>query len=95
MTGGVAYVLDERGALEVRCDRDHVDLEPLATPADELRVMALLSDHARLTASPRAREILNRWDQYLPVFRRLAPRPLTPASSVESTPPVIEVEPRH
>ncbi|HEU4797517.1 MAG TPA: glutamate synthase subunit alpha, partial [bacterium] len=95
MTGGVAYVLDERGALEVRCNRDHVDLEPLANPADELRIIALLSDHARQTASPRAREILNRWDQYLPLFRRLAPRPLAQVSSVASATPAVQVEPRH
>jgi len=96
MTGGVAYVLDERGILEARCNREHVDLEPLAHPADELRVMRLLSDHAGLTGSRRAREVLDRWEQYRPLFRRLAPRPVAPpVPSGTSTPRIAEVEPRH
>jgi glutamate synthase domain-containing protein 3 len=37
----------------------------------------LIREHEEKTASPRARTILVQWDDYLPLFRKVAPRGAT------------------
>jgi glutamate synthase domain-containing protein 3 len=74
MSGGIAYVLDERGDFaERRCNRAAVDLE--AVPAeDESLLMSLITRHADLTASPRARWVLENWEHMLPKFIKVFPQ---------------------
>jgi glutamate synthase (NADPH) large chain len=74
MTGGIAYVLDETGEFRsVRCNQAEVDLEPLETE-DVLIVRDLILRHQTLTGSPRARWILDKWDEVLPQFIKVFPR---------------------
>jgi glutamate synthase domain-containing protein 3 len=88
MTGGVAYVLDEPHVVPIRCNPQHVAWERLGDVGEEARVRALIADHARRTGSPWAREILQRWADYAPLFWRIAPpsdqaqRPQAVVSSV-------------
>jgi glutamate synthase (NADPH) large chain len=74
MSGGIAYVLDESGDFaERRCNRAAVDLE--AVPAeDEAFLLSLINRHAELTASPRARWVLENWEQMLPKFVKVFPQ---------------------
>ncbi|HEY4408869.1 MAG TPA: hypothetical protein VGO87_03230 [Acidimicrobiia bacterium] len=73
MSGGIAYVLDEAGLFAGRCNTDLVDLE--APDADDLKaVRALLSEHARRTASTVAQRLLDRWDTQPPTFVKVMPR---------------------
>ncbi len=68
MSGGIAWVLDEDGALEGRMNTGHVKAYPVeAEQADELQ--RLLALHAKATGSKKAREILENFDGYLPKFR--------------------------
>jgi glutamate synthase (NADPH/NADH) large chain len=62
MSGGVAFVLDEDGALARRCNLGLVELEPVAERADLLLLRRLVRRHARLTGSARARALLQDWD---------------------------------
>ncbi|MFL6444454.1 MAG: glutamate synthase large subunit, partial [Candidatus Sulfotelmatobacter sp.] len=56
MSGGLAYVFDERGDFtEERCNLDSVDLEPLLDPHDVQVVKTLIVRHLELTWSPRAK----------------------------------------
>ncbi len=73
MTGGIAYVLDETGEFaRARCNRTGVDLEPVeADDADALR--ALIARHGELTASPRAKWVLENWERMLPKFVKVFP----------------------
>jgi glutamate synthase domain-containing protein 2/glutamate synthase domain-containing protein 1/glutamate synthase domain-containing protein 3 len=89
MSGGVAYVFDERGDFtEKRCNLDSVDLEPiLETPDGQLvesgRVDArmvesqlvrdLVARHLKLTRSPRAAWILDNWAEALSRFIKVFP----------------------
>ncbi|MCS7314221.1 MAG: glutamate synthase large subunit [Bryobacterales bacterium] len=74
MTGGLAFVLDETGEfVRSRCNRTHVDLEPLADPADIETVRSLIERHFRLTGSPRAAWILENWASLLPLFVKVFP----------------------
>jgi glutamate synthase (ferredoxin) len=73
MTGGVAYVLDEHATFEQRYNKQLVQLDPLST-RDEAQVQRLLRRHIELTGSPRASEILARWEVYRPRFVRVMPK---------------------
>jgi glutamate synthase domain-containing protein 3 len=70
MTGGIAYVLDETGEFRsVRCNQADVDLEPFETE-DVSIVRDLILRHQTFTGSPRARWILDKWDEVLPFISR-------------------------
>jgi glutamate synthase domain-containing protein 3 len=97
MTGGIAYVLDESGEFSLlRCNRAGVDLESLSDPADISLVRGLVTRHLELTGSPRARWILQSWDEYVPKFVKVFPhefkrvlgisRTIDPIPSPEPTP---------
>ncbi|HEY1401595.1 MAG TPA: glutamate synthase large subunit, partial [Terriglobales bacterium] len=74
MSGGVAYVFDERmDFTEKRCNRVSVDLEPLIEFADVRIVHDLVSRHWELTGSRRARGILDSWSEMLPRFIKVFP----------------------
>ncbi|HEV2771226.1 MAG TPA: glutamate synthase large subunit [Thermoleophilaceae bacterium] len=73
MSGGVAYVLDEDGGFERRCNLELVDLEALGDEAArELR--ALVAEHGERTGSPVAAGILDDWDRALERFVKVIPR---------------------
>jgi len=66
-------VLDERGDFaERRCNTVGVDLDPLADE-DIALLHGLISTHAELTQSPRAKWILECWEQMLPSFVKVFP----------------------
>jgi glutamate synthase (NADPH/NADH) large chain/glutamate synthase (ferredoxin) len=73
MSNGVAYVLDEAGTFESRVNHDMVILDDLDGQDVEV-LRRLIREHEEKTASPRARTILVQWDDYLPLFRKVAPR---------------------
>jgi glutamate synthase domain-containing protein 3 len=74
MNGGIAYVLDEPGDFaEKRCNTSGVDLDPLEDE-DVALLHQLISRHAALTQSPRAKRILDSWEQMLPKFIKVFPR---------------------
>jgi glutamate synthase domain-containing protein 2/glutamate synthase domain-containing protein 1/glutamate synthase domain-containing protein 3 len=74
MSGGLAYVLDETGEFsDVLCNKATVDLEALEDPGDIQQVGDLIIRHADLTQSPRARWILDNFDEMLPKFVKVFP----------------------
>ena len=73
MSGGVAYILDEKNDFAVRCNKQMVGLEkPDAADAAELR--DLIQRHADLTGSEKAKSVLNNWDATLPKFVKVMPK---------------------
>jgi len=74
MSGGIAYVYDDRGDFSSRrCNKSSVDLEPLALADDIDRVRNLLERHRDLTGSPRAAWILEHWADAQPRFIKIFP----------------------
>jgi glutamate synthase domain-containing protein 3 len=74
MSGGVAYVFDERGNFtEQRCNHGSVDLEPLSDSPDAEIVKNLVIRHMKLTGSRRAKWILENWQEALPRFIKVFP----------------------
>jgi glutamate synthase domain-containing protein 3 len=74
MSGGIAYVCDERGDFtEKRCNLASVDLEPVIEPPDVGLVRSLIERHYELTGSKRAKNILENWSEMLPRFIKIFP----------------------
>ncbi|MBI3880653.1 MAG: glutamate synthase large subunit [Verrucomicrobia bacterium] len=73
MSGGVAYVLDEKGDFAKRCNPQMVALEkPDAEDAATLKTM--IENHAINTKSTRAANILKDWDKNLAKFVKVMPK---------------------
>jgi glutamate synthase (NADPH/NADH) large chain/glutamate synthase (ferredoxin) len=72
MSNGIAYVLDERGQLESRCNLEMVAVGELNS-MDERVVRKLIQQHFHKTGSARARLILAHWEAYRRNFRKVAP----------------------
>jgi glutamate synthase (NADPH/NADH) large chain len=74
MSGGIAYVFDERGDFtEKRCNLASVDLEPLIEAPDVKIVRDLIARHYEFTNSRRARSILDSWSEVAPRFIKIFP----------------------
>ena len=74
MTGGLAYVYDESGDFDLRCNVGTVDLENVAPGSeDEAELLTLLREHVALTGSPKASGILADWENRRPRFVKVFP----------------------
>ena len=73
MTGGIAYVFDESGFFDTRCNLDTVDLESVWTREDQAALRGMIETHLGHTGSHRARRILDSWDASLPLFVKVMP----------------------
>ncbi len=73
MTGGLAYVLDEREEFALKYNPQLVGLERVGSGEDRDLLRNLILRHQDLTKSQRSKEILARWDHYLPLFWKVSP----------------------
>jgi len=71
MSGGFAYVYNEDGLFDQRCNKAMVTLEKVPTE-DDAALKKLIEDHHRWTGSRRARELLDNWaaarEKFVKVF---------------------------
>jgi glutamate synthase (ferredoxin) len=74
MSGGIAYVLDERGDFRSMVNGQMVELEQVAGAAEIAELRRLVERHLQHTASARARLVLDDWDDMLPRFVKVVPR---------------------
>jgi glutamate synthase (ferredoxin) len=72
MSGGVAYVLDEKGDFATRCNMQMVALEELGAK-DLATIRAMVEKHAELTGSTRAVAVLADWDATIAKFVKVMP----------------------
>ncbi len=74
MSGGIAYVFDERGDFASRCNHEMVDLEPVQDPAEIQEVRTMIRRHWEWTGSTLAQRILEHWEACLPHFVKVFPK---------------------
>jgi glutamate synthase (NADPH) large chain len=73
MSGGIAYVLDEKGDFaEKRCNVAAVDLEPLPEEDDQ-KLLALIERHVEYTGSPRGQWVIENWEEMRTKFVKVFP----------------------
>jgi len=89
MSGGIAYVLDEKGRFAQNCNKEMVELEALNNPDEIAEVHALIEKHVALTGSDLGKRVLQNWQSLLPRFVKVMPkdykRVLQAFKEVEST----------
>jgi glutamate synthase domain-containing protein 3 len=73
MSGGIAYVLDRNQLFDTRCNLEMVDVEPLEDEEDREFLSRYLDRHVKLTGSRNAIQILNVWEEMLPLFVKVIP----------------------
>jgi glutamate synthase domain-containing protein 3 len=61
MSGGLAFVLDEDGTFESRCNMGMVQVEALAESEDEALLRTLIEEHVARTGSVRGKGLLAKW----------------------------------
>ncbi len=73
MSGGIAYVLDEKGDFDFHCNMEMVELRLLEETTDVQELKELISKHAQYTNSPKARQVLDNWELYRDKFIKVVP----------------------
>ncbi|HEY9699379.1 MAG TPA: glutamate synthase-related protein [Trichocoleus sp.] len=73
MTGGLAYFLDEDGSFPTKVNPEIVKVQRVVTSAGEQQLKDLIQAHADRTGSPKAKQILKNWTEYLPKFWQVVP----------------------
>jgi glutamate synthase (NADPH/NADH) large chain len=87
MSGGIAYILDEDGSFEKRCNMAQVELERVSDNGiyvteqemadminhDAQRLRSLVKKHLNYTGSSRAKAIVDNWKIMLPKFIKIMP----------------------
>ncbi|WP_392532707.1 glutamate synthase large subunit [Nostoc sp. C117] len=84
MTGGLAYFLDEDGSFPELVNPEIVKMQRVITQAGANQLQELIKTHAERTASPKAKKILQNWQEFLPKFWQLVPP--SEADSLEADP---------
>lgn len=86
MTGGLAYFLDEDGSFPAKVNLEIVKLQRVIAPEGEQQLKDLITAHANRTGSPKAKNILENWSEFLPQFWQVVPP--SEANSPEANPEV-------
>ncbi len=84
MSGGIAYVLDEQGVFERRCNREMVDLEPLVDAEDADFVQVAIMKHVTYTGSRYAEQLLADWGRLQSRLVKVMPREYKRALAAEA-----------
>jgi len=74
MSGGIAYVLDEKGDFKTRCNLQMVELGGFEDEEESESIRSLIQRHAEYTKSQRAWKILALWQKYSGQFVKVFPK---------------------
>nr|WP_325213024.1 glutamate synthase large subunit [uncultured Oscillibacter sp.] len=74
MSGGVAYVLDEKHDLYLRLNKEQVQAGELTEQHDVAELRTLIEEHVAATGSPLGKKILAAFQSYVPCFKKVMPR---------------------
>ncbi|SDA29776.1 glutamate synthase (ferredoxin) [Ruminococcus sp. YE71] len=73
MSGGIAFVLDEQRDLYMRLNKSQVSLETVSEKYDVKLLRELITEHAETTGSLKAKQILESFEDYIPLFKKIVP----------------------
>ncbi len=74
MSGGTAYVYDEDGRFQSRINPEMVVALPVQRQQDKDEAKQMIQDHADLTGSPRAKQLLENWEKTCKKLIRVIPK---------------------
>ncbi|WP_298311186.1 glutamate synthase large subunit [uncultured Aquimarina sp.] len=73
MSGGIAYIYDDKKTFEAHCNKEALNLDPVELPEDVIELKGLIESHYNATLSPLAQRILENWENELPKFIKIFP----------------------
>jgi glutamate synthase (NADPH/NADH) large chain/glutamate synthase (ferredoxin) len=73
MSGGMAFVLDDQGKFETRCNTGMVELEAVVTKEDKQLIHDLITKHFMYTGSRKAKQVLDTFEATVPKFVKVMP----------------------
>ncbi len=73
MSGGIAYVLDEKSDLYLKLNKGLVSSNSISDKYDVMQLKEMITAHVEATGSERGREILENFSEYLPKFKKIIP----------------------
>ena len=73
MSGGIAYVLDEKHDLYLRLNKTLVTMSTLSEKHDIEELKQLITAHVEATGSELGAKILADFEQYIPCFKKIMP----------------------
>lgn len=73
MSGGIAYVLDEKSDLYLKLNKELVSSNSISDKYDVVQLKEMITAHVEATGSERGREILENFSEYLPKFKKIIP----------------------
>lgn len=73
MSGGIAYVLDEEHDLYLKLNKNIVQMTQVTQKHDHDELKALITAHVKATGSPQGQKILDAFDAYIPLFKKIIP----------------------
>jgi glutamate synthase (ferredoxin) len=74
MSGGIAYILDERGDFPTRCNTEMVGLERLEEAEEIELIYQAIENHVKYTNSKKGQKVLANWQEMFPKFVKVMPR---------------------
>ncbi len=89
MSGGEAFVLRTDEHLDLHVNREMVDIFPMTSQVDTLRLRELIELHGEKTGSQMARMLLDEWEERRHHFARISPR-TSPEMSLDAPTPATE-----
>ena len=73
MSGGIAYVLDEKNDLYKNLSKEMISIEKVETKPDIQELHHMIQAHVEATGSRKGQEVLARFQEYLPKFKKIIP----------------------
>ena len=73
MSGGIAYVLDEDNDLYTRLNKELVSFTAVSEKHDISVLKGMIEEHVKETGSVKGQEILSRFSEYAPKFKKIIP----------------------
>lgn len=74
MSGGVAYVFDEKGDFPSKCNKEMVGLEKLSDIEEMNEIKNMIKNHVEYTGSELGKKLLSNWDKIADKFVKVMPK---------------------
>lgn len=73
MSGGIAYVLDEKNQLYRNLNKELVLMEKVENKHEQEELRRIIESHVKATDSRKGKEVLDNFEEYLPKFKKIIP----------------------
>jgi len=73
MTGGIAFILDKKNELDLRMNKEIVEVHDLTSTNQEQVLKDLIIEYHQKTKSPLAQKILSDWSSWKNLFKVVVP----------------------